>query len=123
VMGSATPLIADYYLAKTSGRPIIRLTKPARDTAAKPAIELVDMTKRGNFRKHRFLSDQLIAAIQKTVDEGHQALLFHNRRGSAPTTLCENCGWTALCDRCFVPFTLHSDRHRLECHICGQTAR
>lgn len=123
VIGSATPLVSDHYLAEHSGRPIIRLSKPARETAAKPTIELVDMTQRAHFKKHRFLSDKLIAEMQMTLDQGHQILLFHNRRGSAATTLCENCGWTALCTRCFVPFTLHTDTHRLECHICGMHER
>lgn len=123
VLGSATPLITDYYLAKESKRPIIQLTKPARNTATKPVIELIDMTNRSNFKKHRFLSDTLLQKTQETLDEGHQVLLFHNRRGSAPTTLCENCGWTALCERCFIPLTLHADKHRLECHICGAHSR
>ena len=119
VIGSATPLVTDYYLAEHSDRPIIRLSKPAHASAAKPSIQLVDMTKRTHFKKHRFLSDHLLSEAQKTLDEGHQVLLFHNRRGSASTTLCENCGWTAMCERCFIPFTLHADKHRLECHICG----
>ncbi len=123
VIGSATPLVSDYYLAEHSGRPIVKLTKPARGRATKPTIKLVDMTKRAAFKKHRFLSDPLIAGIQRTIDEGRQVLLFHNRRGSASTTLCENCGWTALCERCFVPFTLHGDKHTLQCHICGLRAR
>jgi len=46
-------------------------------------------------------------------------LIFHNRRGSASTTLCENCGWTAQCPRCYIPLTLHSDRHHVRCHICN----
>lgn len=123
IIGSATPLVTDYYLATHSDRPIIRLAHSARTNAMKPTIELVDMTKRSDFKKHRFLSDKLLSHIQTALDNGHQALLFHNRRGSASTTLCENCGWTALCERCFVPFTLHADKHRLECHICGNAQR
>lgn len=123
IIGSATPLITDYYLAEHSDRPIIRLSKPAEAAAAKPTIHLVDMTKRVHFKKHRFLSDHLLSEAQKTLDEGHQVLLFHNRRGSASTTLCENCGWSALCERCFVPPTLHADKHQLICHICGLATR
>lgn len=123
VIGSATPLVADYYVAEHSGRPIIRIAKPARIAAVKPTIQLIDMTKRTHFKKHRFLSDDMITEIEKTTQAGNQALLFHNRRGSASTTLCENCGWAALCERCFVPYTLHADTHQLECHICGTTAR
>jgi primosomal protein N' (replication factor Y) (superfamily II helicase) len=123
VIGSATPLITDYYVAEHSGRPIIKLTKPAHEAASKPVVSLVDMTKRGNFKQHRFLSDTLLTSIQATLAAGHQVLLFHNRRGSASTTLCENCGWTALCGRCFIPFTLHIDKHTLQCHVCGAQER
>jgi len=119
ILGSATPLVTDYYLAEYSQRPIIRLAKPAQAAAEKPTIDLVDMTKRTGFKKHRFISDSLLAKMQETFDTGHQVLLFHNRRGSASTTLCENCGWSALCERCFIPLTLHADKHQLVCHICG----
>lgn len=118
VLGSATPLVTDYFLARKSARPIISMPQPAR-AATPPKITLVDMTKRSEFRKHRFLSDKLLAQIEETLSAGHQSLLFHNRRGSAPTTLCENCGWNAGCPRCFVPLTLHGDHHRLQCHVCG----
>lgn len=123
ILGSATPSIADYYLAGKSHRPVIRLTQPAQPSAVKPTISLVDMTKLSNFKRHRFLSNTLLTQLQQVIDEGHQALLFHNRRGSAPTTLCENCGWAAICERCFVPFTLHADKHHLRCHVCGVTTR
>ncbi|MCL2451736.1 primosomal protein N' [Candidatus Saccharibacteria bacterium] len=51
--------------------------------------------------------------------QNQQILLFHNRRGSASTTLCENCGWLATCPRCFLPLTLHTDKFMLRCHLCG----
>ncbi|MFI5212712.1 MAG: primosomal protein N' [Candidatus Saccharimonadales bacterium] len=119
VLGSATPAISDYYLAEHSGRPIITMSSRAQSAAVSPTIRLVDMTKRVNFKHHRFLSDTLLAQLTKTFAEGHQALIFHNRRGSASTTLCENCGWSAMCPRCFIPLTLHSDKHHLRCHVCG----
>jgi primosomal protein N' (replication factor Y) (superfamily II helicase) len=123
VLGSATPLISDYYLAEHSDRPIIRMNERANKNAAKSDITLVDLTKKSEFKHHRFLSDKLIARLNETFVSGKQALIFHNRRGSASTTLCDNCGWTAQCPRCFVPFTLHADKHSLECHICGNKER
>ncbi|TAL14919.1 primosomal protein N' [Patescibacteria group bacterium] len=118
ILGSATPLVVDRYLAEQSGRPILKLTTSARKERIAPAITLVDMTKRNNFNGHRFLSKQLLLALNETLASGKQALIFHNRRGSASSTLCENCGWTAECPRCFVPLTLHNDQHMLRCHIC-----
>lgn len=123
ILGSATPLIADYFVATANKRPIVTMKERAQTGAVKPSIELVDMTKRTGFKRHRFLSDKLIGAIETTLAEGNQALVFHNRRGSASTTLCENCGWSASCTRCFLPMTLHADEHRLRCHVCGLTER
>ena len=118
ILGSATPLVTDYYTAKSTERPIITMPRPAVEITA-PSITLIDMTKRGSFRKHRFLSDDLLKQLEETFAAGKQALIFHNRRGSASTTLCDNCGWHAGCPRCFVPLTLHADTHQLRCHICG----
>lgn len=123
VMGSATPLISEYYLAKQSDRPIIQMNTRAKLGAIMPTITVVDLTKKQSFKKHRFLSNTLLDELERTFATGNQALIFHNRRGSASTTLCDNCGWTSTCPRCFVPFTLHADRHHLQCHICGSTER
>lgn len=122
VLGSATPLVADYYTAQQAKRPIVEMLESARQTTP-PNVKLVDMTKRQFFRKHRFLSDDLIASLNQSLESGHQSLLFHNRRGSASTTLCDECGWQAGCSRCFVPLTLHADTHQLRCHICGLNDR
>lgn len=119
VLGSATPSIGDYYLAEQTDSPIIKLTRPAVATE-KPSVELVDLRRKELFREHRFLSDALLARVREALQRGQQILLFHNRRGTAPTTLCSNCGWSALCDTCFVPMTLHADKHKLLCHICGR---
>ncbi len=119
VLGSATPSVLDHYMAEHTGRPIVRLERLAKATAVKPTIELLDMTKRTHFKRHRFLSDVLLADIEHSLASGYQALVFHNRRGSTSMTLCAECGWQAGCPRCFVPLTLHADRHELRCHICG----
>jgi primosomal protein N' (replication factor Y) len=118
IFGSATPLIADRYVAEANRSLIIRLDKPARGNAKASTVELVDMTKRQNFNKHRFLSNKLLEAIEQNIATGKQTLIFHNRRGSASTTLCENCGWSAQCPRCFVPLVLHADTYTMSCHIC-----
>ena len=123
IQGSATPLISEYYLAEHANRPIVHMLSKARTDATDPAITLVDMTKKSHFTQHRLFSDDLLKAIQQTIEAGNQALIFHNRRGSANTTLCDNCGWSAACPRCFVPYTLHADLFTLRCHICGNHER
>ena len=119
VFGSATPNITDRYLAEQSDNPILKLTSLARTGSVAPKVTLVDMTKRTNFNGHRFFSKQLLEQIAETLKIKKQVLIFHNRRGSASTTLCEECGWTAQCPKCFLPLSLHADDHHLLCHICG----
>jgi len=123
VLGSATPLVTDRYVAEAHGSPIVILPKPARHNAKATHSILVDMKKRENFKKHRFLSDALLQQIEHNNASGKQTLIFHNRRGSASTTLCENCGWAAECPRCFVPLVLHADTFTLSCHICDHRAK
>lgn len=119
IFGSATPSVVDRYLAEQSSHPILTLTKIARIGSIPPAITLVDMTKRTNFSSHRFLSKKLLEQIEKTLAINKQVLIFHNRRGSTSTTLCRECGWVAMCPKCFLPLTLHADNHHLRCHICN----
>lgn len=123
VQGSATPLVAEYYLAKQAQRPIITMQTKANPKATDSTIELIDMTKKHHFTEHRLFSNELLMQLRQNLEQGKQSLIFHNRRGSANTTLCEQCGWSAICPRCFIPFTLHADKFQLSCHICGNTAR
>ena len=118
VLGSATPSISDYFIAKASSSPIIEMNSTAK-LSRPPEVTIVDMTKRDYFRRHRFLSDILIGQIEKSLAEHSQVLVFHNRRGSTSITLCEKCGWQATCARCFIPLALHGDSHDLRCHTCG----
>lgn len=122
ILGSATPAVVDYYLAESTSRPIVTMEHLAIKNAHKPSVQLIDMTKRTHFKRHRFLSDAVLSQIEQDTGSGKQVLVFHNRRGSAPTTLCENCGWQAGCPNCFVPLTLHGDAHELRCHICNFTS-
>lgn len=123
ILGSATPLINDYFLANHTKRPIISMNNQARPNTLKPITTTIDMTKKSNFNKHRFFSNALLKAINDTLLANKQILIFHNRRGSASTTLCENCGWIAMCPHCFIPFALHADTHSLQCHICNTSQK
>ncbi|MBO7560740.1 primosomal protein N' [Candidatus Saccharibacteria bacterium] len=118
VEGSATPLIQDYYLAKTRGS-LITLTEKAKDTAKAPDIKVIDFKTRDNFSKNRYFSNALIESIQQNIKNHTGTLIFHNRRGSSPLTICEQCGNELLCPNCFLPLTLHSDTYELICHTCG----
>lgn len=122
IFGSATPSVTDRYLADKSNRPILRLDKTARSDNLASEVKLIDMTLRNNFKNHRFLSDKLIEQITSTLSIDKQILIFHNRRGSTSTSLCEKCGWIAECPKCHLPLSLHADKHHLRCHLCGHVA-
>ncbi|HSE29914.1 MAG TPA: primosomal protein N' [Candidatus Saccharimonadales bacterium] len=122
VLGSATPSVADFYLADEQNKPIVILPKPISGDF-KVEVVSVDLKKKENFKKHRFVSDELVNSINETLQQKKQVLLFHNRRGTAPTTICSECGWIANCPECFLPLTLHADKHILMCHLCGHSQK
>ena len=118
ILGSATPDISDYYLASRQGSVVV-LKEKAKNTAVRPEIKIIDFKNRDNFNKNRYFSNVLLAAIDRNLEQGWQTLIFHNRRGSSPLTICENCGEELLCPNCFLPMTLHADEYTLHCHTCG----
>ena len=118
ILGSATPAVEDYYLAKRRDC-LVTLTEKAKKGAIKPDIQVVDFKKREHFSKNRYFSNPLLAAIKDNLKNGRQTLIFHNRRGSSPLTICESCGEELLCPNCFLPLTLHADNYELACHTCG----
>lgn len=118
IQGTATPNIVDFHLSKAHNS-LIELTEKAKSTAITPQSTIVDLKDRANFLKNRYFSNQLLTAIEKNIQAKHQTLIFHNRRGSSPLTICEECGWQALCPTCYLPMTLHTDGFLLACHICG----
>ena len=122
VLGSATPLVSDYYIAQAKRRPIIRMYTTAAGAARPPKVQVIDLRLRTNFTKSAILSDALVEAVQQRLERQEQSLLFLNRRGTARTVLCEQCGWQALCPHCDVPLVYHGDQHLLRCHSCDHRA-
>ncbi len=120
VLGSATPPVSEYYLAQQRQRPIIELTKLAAGEKAVVDKVVVDIKDRGQYtQKSPHISDPLIQAIRQTLARGEQSMLYLNRRGTARLSLCQNCGWQAVCPHCDIPLTYHGDSHSLLCHTCG----
>ena len=117
ILGTATPKVEDYYLA-ISNNSLVTLSEKAKQTIS-PDIKVIDLKNRDNFQKNRYFSDQLLKNIKENLENHRQTLIFHNRRGSAPLTICEKCGYEALCPNCFLPLTLHADKYLLFCHTCG----
>lgn len=120
VLGSATPLISDYYIATAKNRPIVRMTQTASKTAPQSqSITVVDLRNRSQFTRSPYLSNKLLTAVQEGLQRGEQSLLFLNRRGTARIVFCEKCGWQAECPHCDLPLVYHGDTHRMRCHSCG----
>lgn len=117
VLGSATPSVVDYYLA-TKNDAVIEMNKRATGKVREAKRTIIDMTLPEN--RGKALSTVLIKKIEKVLTDKGQVLIFHNRRGTASAILCKECGWQAMCNRCFVPMTLHSDIFNLRCHACGK---
>lgn len=118
ILGSATPMVEDFYIA-TKQEALVELVEKAKKEAERPEIQIIDFKNRENFAKNRYFSNALLAAITENLELGRQTLIFHNRRGSSPLTICEKCGEEILCPNCYLPLTLHADEYTLQCHTCG----
>lgn len=120
VLGSATPLVTDYYMAQQKQRPIIKMTKNAVTSQnLARSLEVVDLRDHKNQTRKPYISDQLIEAIAERLSNKEQTLLFLNRRGTARVVMCSRCGWQALCPKCDLTLTYHGDTHIIRCHSCG----
>jgi len=115
VLGSATPSFESLNNV-SQGRFHELLLHRRAGNAVPPSISLVDIRRRSLVEG---MSDRLINAIREAVDNGGQALVFINRRGFAPTLLCNDCGAAAQCLRCDAHMTVHARHSRLRCHHCG----
>ncbi len=117
VLASATPAIETRQQV-TLGR-YAELKLPGRYGAAEmPAIEAIDLIAEPPERG-RWIAPTLVRAIDDTLARGEQVLLFLNRRGYAPLTLCRTCGHRYQCPNCTAWMVEHRLTRRLACHHCG----
>ena len=117
ILASATPAIETRHQVELGRYREIKL--PSRFGGAEmPGIEginlLTDPPERG-----RWIAPPLIKAIDETMEKGEQSLLFLNRRGYAPLTLCRHCGYRFQCPNCTAWMVEHRLTKRLACHHCG----
>ncbi|MBX3553905.1 MAG: primosomal protein N' [Pseudolabrys sp.] len=117
VLASATPSVETEVNAR-KGR-YRRLHLPERFGGQHmPAIEAIDLKAEGPPRG-RFIAPRLAEAVNIALERGEQALLFLNRRGYAPLTLCRTCGYRFHCPHCDAWLVDHRFKRRLICHHCG----
>ncbi|WP_372617303.1 primosomal protein N' [Falsiroseomonas sp.] len=117
VLVSATPSLETLTNAETGRYDHLHLSE-RHGSAGLPAVEAIDLRKHPPERG-RFLSPPLIEAVQDTLARGEQAMLFLNRRGYAPLTLCRACGHRMRCPNCTAWLVEHRAQRRLQCHHCG----
>lgn len=115
VLGSATPSL-ESLLNAHRGRYQVHHLNERPGSAALPRLETIDLRRQP---LQGGMTETLLSAVRQTVQiDGHQALLFLNRRGYAPTLQCHSCGWVADCDHCDARMTVHLRDRRLRCHHC-----
>ncbi len=118
VLGSATPSLGQYYLAQRKRLELISLTSRP-NLMPMPHTTIVDLRDKSIMTTSRFISKPLLTALTQTLLEGRQSLLFMNRRGSAASQICGDCGTVNLCPNCQLPLTFHADQLRMVCHYCN----
>ena len=117
VLVSATPAV-ETQVNVDEGR-YGRLHLPARHGSARlPEIRLLDL-RRTPPERRSFLAPPLLEAMRTTLEAGEQTMLFLNRRGYAPLTLCRQCGFRLNCPNCTAWLVEHRFHRRLQCHHCG----
>lgn len=115
LIGSATPSLESLHNALAGRYQHLQITQRAGGATA-PETQLVDMRRES---VHSGIAQASLEAIGATLERGEQALVFINRRGFAPSLICQHCGWSAACNRCDTRMTLHSQPRKLHCHHCG----
>ena len=119
LLGSATPSIETYAMASVGRIGLVRLDERYGEIRM-PDIELIDLREMYHKKRMRgHFSLELIDAINATLSEGQQVILFQNRRGYSLTLECRDCGFVAKCNRCDVSLTYHKHIGALKCHYCG----
>ena len=117
ILASATPALESLQMAESGV--YRKLDLPSRYGGAElPDIRLLDLTEEKPERG-RWLAPRLADALADRLAKGEQSLLFLNRRGYAPLTLCRNCGFRFQCSNCSAWLVEHRFTAKLACHHCG----
>ena len=117
VLVSATPSLETLTNAKRGRYTALRLTR-RHAGAALPAVSIIDL-RAANMPAGRWLSETMVKAVEETLGKNEQAMLYLNRRGYAPLTLCRACGHRLGCPQCSTWLVEHRLVNRLQCHHCG----
>ncbi len=122
LLGSATPSFESYFNAKQNKYHLVSLTERYGGVEM-PEIIVDDLrvetrrkTMQANFGK------TLVEAMNKTLEEKNQVILFQNRRGFSLRIECDHCNYIPQCINCDVSLIYHKNQNIMKCHYCGYTA-
>ncbi|MGB0968808.1 MAG: primosomal protein N', partial [Halocynthiibacter sp.] len=119
ILASATPSLETWSNAQSGKYNRVNLTSRF-GVAEMPDMRAIDM-RMEKLPASRWISPTLAKAVERRLDAGEQSLLFINRRGYAPTTVCRACGEQVGCDFCDARMVEHRFQNRLICHQCGES--
>jgi len=111
ILGSATPSIKSFYLAKKGKYRLLTLKE--RPFVSLPEVEVID------HKDFRLFSRKMERAMREVLNKGKSVFLYLNRRGYAPLVKCGECDYVWECPNCGIPLTYHKDEDVLLCHHCG----
>ena len=150
LLGSATPDVESYYHARRGHYRLLELPQRIRfngETGAAPGrrggytgtlesstdadtediglarVEVADMRQELRQGNRSIFSRSLTNGLTECIEQGQQAILFLNQRGSAPMVQCRDCGYVVTCSGCTTTLTYHSSDSRLRCHRCNRRTR
>lgn len=119
ILGSATPSLESLLNCRLGKYALHTLHNRAKESPM-PKISVIDTNL---IKVNHGISNTMLDAMKKHLNNGHQVLIFLNRRGFAPSWRCLSCGWDAQCQACDVPFTLHQSINKLICHHCENSQK
>lgn len=121
VLGSATPSIETYYKALKGEYKLLEMNNRVNGKSM-PKMEIVDMRQELKSGNMSLFSRKLSSAIEETLNEKKQIILFLNRRGFSTFISCRSCGYVFKCPECDVSMTYHKNGY-LVCHYCGRAQK
>ena len=119
ILGSATPSLESYNLAK-QGAYILHELPERANKKEMPVIQVIDMCNEVRNGNTGMFSGQLLEDLENCVKNNNQAMLFINRRGFSSYMICRECGYVAKCEDCDVSLVYHKEDNQLKCHYCNR---
>jgi primosomal protein N' (replication factor Y) len=118
LLGSATPALETFYRVAAHKTELLKLSQRTAG-AAMPEVVIEDMRNSFKSGNQGLISDYLRKRLERSLLMGQQSILFINRRGHSPMTICRECGNIASCPNCSVGMTFHRDLGQNVCHYCN----